>query len=381
TFNLLAGAAAVAAVIFLMMGWRAAAVVLLALPLTSLIVLFGMWVSGIPIHQMSVTGLIIALGLLIDNAIVSVDEVKARLSLGRGPAAAVREAVSHLAIPLLGSTLTTVFAFAPIALMPGAGGEFVGAIALGVIMAVFASLALSLTVLPAVAARLLPSGGKNGEQGEHEQPRGLFRRVLKDGIPAGPVGAAYRRALGLCLRRPWVGVTASVALPVCGFLLAGTLREQFFPPSDRNQFHVQLDLPTATALERTRVVAGRVDDLLRAEGPERVEWLFGDSGPEFYYNVVGNRRGQPGFAQAFVTLPAGQDPIPVIRRLQAAADRAIPSARTLVRQLEQGPPFEAPVEVRLFGPDLATLRALGEEIRARVNNHPNVVAVRTDLSE
>ena len=124
--NLAIGGAAVFLVILLLMGWRNAIVVSLALPLASLMVLTSMRIQGIPIHQMSITGLIIALGLLIDNAIVVVDEVSSRIRSGMSASKAVRSCVSHLFLPLLGSTLTTAFAFGPIALMPGPAGEFVG---------------------------------------------------------------------------------------------------------------------------------------------------------------------------------------------------------------------------------------------------------------
>ncbi|HAH46078.1 MAG TPA: acriflavine resistance protein B, partial [Planctomycetaceae bacterium] len=151
-WNLVLGGLAVIAVIVFMMGWRNALVVGTALPLSAFMVLAGLRFMEIPIHQMSVTGLIIALGLLIDNAIVVVDEVRAKLNTGMASDDAVISTVRHLAVPLLGSTLTTVFAFAPIALMPGPAGEFVGSIAISVILAICSSFFLAMTVIPAIAA-------------------------------------------------------------------------------------------------------------------------------------------------------------------------------------------------------------------------------------
>ena len=150
--NLLLGAAGVMAVILVLMGWRSALIVGIALPLSSLMVLTGMRLLGIPIHQMSITGLIIAIGLLIDNAIVMVDEVRAALLKGKSAGQAVVATVRHLAVPLLGSTVTTALAFAPIALMNGPAGEFVGSIAVSVIMAIFSSLFVSMTIVPALTA-------------------------------------------------------------------------------------------------------------------------------------------------------------------------------------------------------------------------------------
>ena len=376
--NLLFGAAAVAAVIFLMMGWRASIVVTLALPLTSLVVIFVMRLMDIPIHQMSVTGLIIAFGLLIDNAIVVVDDVKGRLADGLKPIDAMATSVSHLAVPLLGSTVTTALAFAPIALMPGTGGEFIGAIAISVIIAIFASLGLALSVTPTVAARFVRAQMHDGE----EPNAGLsIQRFLDRGLTVGSFTERYKRIIRGCVRQPAIGLVVGLVFPICGFVTASTLREQFFPPTDRNQFHIQVDLPITASAERTRALSLAIEQVVRDHGARRVDWFFGDSCPEFYYNVLSDRRQQASFAHAIVTLPPGVAPIPVIRELQTDLDQTFLEPRIIVRQVEQGPPFEAPVELQLFGPDLDMLRRLGDEVRRRINNHPEVVAVRTDLSE
>ena len=152
--NLLLGALCVVISAFVLMGWRAALVVGSALPLSVLMVLGGMRILAIPLHQMSVTGLVIALGLLIDNAVVVVDEIQHKLNRGLKPQRAIADSLNHLTIPLLASTLTTILAFMPIALLPGNAGEFVGAIGLSVILALGSSLLLSLTVIPALLVKL-----------------------------------------------------------------------------------------------------------------------------------------------------------------------------------------------------------------------------------
>ncbi|MEO9592772.1 efflux RND transporter permease subunit [Rhodopirellula bahusiensis] len=379
TGNLLMGAIAVACVIWLLMGWRSALIVTLTLPLASLMVLFGLRVVGIPIHQMSITGLIIALGLLIDNAIVVVDEVQARLRNGMTPSQAMTSSVSHLAIPLLGSTLTTALAFAPIALMPGPAGEFVGSIAISVIMAITSSLFLALTVIPTIASRVLASS----YQTSSADPASKFRKLRwwTNGIRLPRVAKLFESVVRISVRRPSVGLAISFALPVIGFGLAQTLEEQFFPPSSRDQFHITVEGAATSSLAKTRETAEIVDAMAREMGAERIDWFYGESAPQFYYNVIANRRGTANFAQGLVRLPAGQSPTPVIRELQKRLDQRILSSRVLVRQLEQGPPFAAPIEVRLFGPDLDVLRQIGEDVRARLTQMDNVVAVRTDLAE
>ncbi|TWT91351.1 efflux RND transporter permease subunit [Neorhodopirellula pilleata] len=366
--NLFLGALAVAGVIWLLMGFRSALIVTLTLPLASLMVLFALRVVGIPIHQMSITGLIIALGLLIDNAIVTVDEVKGRLRNGATPANAMSGSVSHLAIPLLGSTLTTALAFAPIALMPGPAGEFVGAIAISVIFAIFSSLFLAMTVIPTIAAKVLAKPSRE-------------EKTTFSGIRLRRFAFAFEGLVRHCVLHPWRGVAISLVLPLIGFAVFPLLDEQFFPASGRDQFHITIEGAPTDSLDHTRRAAQIVDRITRETGAERIDWFYGESAPQFYYNVIALRKGTPNFAQGLVKLPAGTDPQPVIHRLQDRLDREIRSSRVLVKQLEQGPPFSAPVEVRLFGPDLDVLQQLGDEVRLRLSRMPEVTSVRTDMTE
>ncbi|MEM9645707.1 MAG: efflux RND transporter permease subunit, partial [Planctomycetota bacterium] len=379
--NLLVGAAAVSIVIFLLMGWRSALLVTLTLPLASLMVLFCLRLFGIPIHQMSITGLIISLGLLIDNAIVIVDEVRGQLKRGKSRGAAMAGAVSHLAVPLLGSTLTTALAFAPIALMPGPAGEFVGAIAFSVIFAIFSSLFLALTVIPSLASRFLPMVDDGKPTGSSKGGLAWVRDWVRRGIHLPRMTRTYERSIRILIRRPLLGIGVSVMAPVVGFLVFPTLREQFFPASGRNQFHVTVEGPATSSLAQTRRTAEKVDQLLRQADVARVDWFFGESAPQFYYNVIANRRGTRNFAQALVTTKTQGDPLNLIRRLQSQLDREVTSSRVLVRQLEQGPPFEAPVEIRLFGPELQTLRNLGDEVRELLSSIPEVTYCRADMNE
>lgn len=369
--NLLFGAIAVATVILVMMGWRSALIVSSALPLSALMVLSGMRFMDIPIHQMSVTGLIVALGLLIDNAIVIVDEVSMKLRAGQRPIAAVSATVSHLAVPLLGSTLTTALAFGPIALMPGPAGEFVGSIAFSVILAIFSSLFLALTIVPALTALGIRSTRK-----DEQHP------WWQDGLSIAPLTNLYHRSLQFVLARPTVGLVAGVCLPMLGFAAFTQLPEQFFPAADRNQLHIEVEFPSQTSIEETeQTILTMRDELLKTDEVEAVTWIAGESAPTFYYNVVPRRKNTANYAQAIVQLNTEISTPELIRQLQQQMDDTWPGARILVRQLEQGPPFDAPVEVRLFGPDLHVLRQLGEQVRLVMSDVPDVIHTRSDMSE
>ncbi|WP_145314042.1 efflux RND transporter permease subunit [Gimesia fumaroli] len=370
-WNLLFGGLAVIAVIVFMMGWRNALVIGTALPLSAFMVLTGLRFLDIPIHQMSVTGLIIALGLLIDNAIVVVDEVRSKLHSGMAPDDAVISTVRHLAVPLLGSTLTTVLAFAPIALMPGPAGEFVGSIAVSVILAISSSFFLAMTVIPAIAA--LFADPEEDPLNAHWWQIGFSHAGMRD---------AYRKSLDILFSRPLLGVAVGCVLPVCGFMVAGSLPEQFFPPADRDQVNIELELNAHASLAETKETIETIRRVV-LEHPQvkGIEWFLGESAPQFYYNIIAKRENASNYAQALVQLNSASGGQELIHELQRELDRKVPHSRVLVRQLEQGPPFDAPIEVRLFGPDLHQLSQSGDELRTILSKTPDVLHHKAELAD
>lgn len=378
--NLLMGALAVFAVIFFIMGWRSALVVSIALPMSTMMVLFGMRIMEIPVHQMSVTGLIIALGLLIDNAIVIVEEMSIKLRSGCTPAQAVSESVKHLFLPLLGSTLTTAFAFAPIALMPGPAGEFVGAIALNVIIAIFSSFFLAMTIIPAISAKISELEQRiTGRSSVDAAQKGPWWRV---GYANASVAKLYQHTLDMVFARPLIGIAVGVVLPILGFAGATQLKEQFFPPADRDQLQIELELSPQSSLASTLATTEQIREfLLREPTVKRVDWFVGESAPAFYYNIIPRRAAVSQYAQAMVQLTSAENQRETIHRLQSLLDNRFAHARVLVRQLEQGPPFDAPVEVRLFGPDLERLQQLGGELRAILAATPGVLHTRVETDD
>ncbi|MDJ0718913.1 MAG: efflux RND transporter permease subunit [Prochloraceae cyanobacterium] len=368
--NLLLGAFLVWGATLFMMGWRSAIIVGAALPLSLLMVLGWMKTFGIPLHQMSITGLIVALGLLIDNAIILVDEVNNHLKAGMKPEAALAKSVKYLSIPLLASTLTTALAFMPLALLPGGAGEFVGTIAFGVISAVCSSLFLSLTVIPALTA--IFKSQKQQQQVNSWWQHGFSHPVLR---------AVYNSTLRWLFAKPVVGILLALILPLTGFVQAATLQNQFFPASDRDQLQIELELPSSASLEQTRALAIQARNLIMEQKEVvNVHWFLGRNGPRFYYNLTEGRQEESNYAQAMVQLNsiAGDS---LIGTLQTQMDEAIPVARVLVRKLEQGPPFNAPVEMRIYGADLERLRNLGEQARSVLAQIPDVIHSRDSSSE
>ncbi|MCE9686656.1 efflux RND transporter permease subunit [Shewanella sp. AS16] len=365
--NLLQGFVIILLVLMLTLGLRNAVIVALSLPLTALFTLACMRYVGLPIHQMSVTGLVVALGIMVDNAIVIVDAIAQRRQQGASRLAAVSQTLHHLWLPLAGSTITTMLAFAPIVLMPGAAGEFVGGIAISVIFALLGSYVISHTLIAGLAGRFSLEGHSAG--------------WIRDGISLPRLSRYYQTLLGGALKRPLLTAIGIGALPVLGFFAAGKMTEQFFPPSDRDMFQVEVHLAPHVSIEHTRTLVAALDQRLRqARGITQVDWLIGGNVPSFYYNLLQRQQGATNYAQAMVKVSDFHTANRLIPELQQALDLAYPEAQILVRKLEQGPPFNAPVELRIFGPNLDVLRGLGDEVRRMLATIPQVIHSRTTLS-
>ncbi|MGF1522680.1 MAG: efflux RND transporter permease subunit [Leptolyngbyaceae cyanobacterium] len=400
--NLFIGVVLVVGVTLVSMGWKSAIAVGAALPLSIFAVFGWMSVFGVPIHQMSVTGLIIALGLLIDNAIVVVDEVQMEMQHGEAPLHAVTKTVKYLQVPLFASTLTTVMTFLPIYLLPGGAGEFVGSIALSVILSLISSLFISLTVIAALAGRMLGNSRHKYEQVVARQQSvearnsapptgirdGLVMTLMKpgvwwnDGLTLPRLGKPYRWSIGRVVARPRLAIALSLSIPLLGFILSQTLANQFFPLLDRDQFHVELEFSSQTSIAQTetQVMQAR-EAILAHENVADVHWSLGESIPKFYYNLTGGRESQSYYAQAMVQLKSDEGVGELVQALQGELGALLPSARVIVQKFQQGPPFDAPVEMRIYGPDLNELRRLGIEVREMLTTIPDVIQVRDDLTE
>jgi multidrug efflux pump subunit AcrB len=368
--NLGGSALIVLAVLLVLMGVRSALIVATALPLTVAATLAELNFLSVPLHQTSITGLIVAIGILIDNAIIAVDEFDVRLRAGASRFEAASSASRYLVVPLFASTITTVLAFLPIVLMPGGAGEFVGPIAIGVILSVSTSFLLSITVVPALAAFFAPTGAALGQYDWRHH-----------GFSSERLDRGFRAFLRRCLERPSLGVAVSLALPVLGFAVGRTLPEQFFPANDRNQFQVQVVLPPHASIEETRRVALRVRERIEAH-PDVLasHWIVGESAPRVFYNMFANNDGLPSFAGAFVTTRSADATLRLLPGLQAELIAAFPEARVMALPFEQGPPFDAPIEARLVGPDLETLRRFGEELRAVLTRTDGVTFTSAKLA-
>jgi multidrug efflux pump subunit AcrB len=362
--NMALGVGLVVAVLFVTLGLRAALIVAVILPIVSLASLATMNAIGLPIHQMSVTGMIVALGLLVDAGIVMTDEIARRLRAGAPRARAVADSVARLTMPLFASTATTALSFTPMILLPGPAGDFVGSIALAVVIMLAWSFVVAVTITPAIAGWVLPEGARVG------------------GIPSGLPGRLFAASLRWSVRNPIRSIALALVLPVLGFATLPLLTAQFFPGVERDQFTIEVDLAPGSALNATRDVVERLDAALaETPGIESVTWVIGRSAPAFYYNIVSGRDGAPGFAHALIRTQSPAATESILPDLQRTLPTVASEAQVLVRGLVQGPPVDAPVELRIIGPDIAVLREEGARLRRLMAEQHVVTMARASITE
>jgi multidrug efflux pump subunit AcrB len=352
-------------VLLITLGWRAALIVACSLPLVVCFTFFCMQLSGLAIHQISIAGLIVALGIVVDNAIVITDAIAQDRKRGLDRYAAINAAVKHYWLPLLGSTLTTILAFMPIVLMPGPGGEFVGAIALTVIFSLIGSFIISHTIVAGLAGRFIQT---QQDDAYHWYQHGIELPRLSD---------AFARSLRWSIAHPITSIGAVAIFSVLGVVAGQSMTEQFYPAADRDMFHIEVFNDAQASITATRDLVKRIDEVVVAQpGIVETQWFVGNSAPSFYYNLIANKDGMPQYAQAMVTTSNYKSADEAILALQKQLDVQFGQAQILVRKLDQGPPYNAPVELRIYGTNLDTLKQIGDELRLLLSTVPNVLHTR-----
>jgi len=355
--SLVLGMLVVAGVLVLAMGLRLGFVVASVVPLVALSALAIYAMGGGILHQMSIAALVIALGMLVDNAVVVAEGVQWRIDRGEPRAEAAVGAVRELAVPLAGATLTTIAAFLPMWMATGATADFTRAIPVVIILTLTLSYLFALLVTPALSRSVL-------------RPRA-----------ANPRRGRMARFLGhLAVERPGRVLLAALLIVGLSVFGAGFMRQQFFPNSDREQLVVELKLPEGTHLETTDALASAVErTLLERAEVTGVATFVGRGTPKFYYNLP-NIPWSPHMAQMVVETTGIDQLDPLMVWLRRYAEEALPQVELVARKLEQGPPVVAPVELRLYGQDLGALHAAAEQVLAEVRATPGSEDVRHTLS-
>ncbi len=356
--SLLMGILIVAGVVILAMGLRLGLVVASVVPLVTFAALALFALGGGVLQQISIAALVLALGMLVDNAIVVAENIQWRLDRGAGRREAASAAVRALAVPLAAATGTTVAAFLPMLLADSGTADFTRSIPIMVILALTISYVFAVFVTPILSEMALQPGGSRATA-----VTGRIASVLSF----------------LSLRRTaWV-LAGAVVLVGVSALGAGAVRQQFFPAADRNQLVVDIKLPEGTHLDTTDDTSRVLERmLLERDEVTQVASFMGRGAPRFYYNIQ-SVPWSPHFAQLMVTTRRTADVEPVLTWLREAAATRLPGVEVIGRRLEQGPPVGAPVEVRVFADDLGELSAAVTTVASELRRVPGTADVRHDL--
>jgi multidrug efflux pump subunit AcrB len=362
------------ALTLLPLGLRAAGIVMLSIPLSLAIGIAALYFTGFSLNQLSIAGFVVALGLLVDDSIVVVENIARHVREGMPRLQAAVAATDQIWLAVLGCTATLILAFLPLLFLPEASGEFVRSLPAAVLYTILASLFVALTIIPFLASRLL----RGEPRPLPRQPwlarvvlavRGLVERTddLADRVLAvvmRAIHAFYGPALRRALAWPRTTFAAAMALFVGAVLLAMFgMGMSLFPNADIPQFRVRIEAPDGASLAETDRALRFVEEEL-ARRPEVKYWFanLGHDNPRVYYNII-PKSYAANVAEVFAEVQE-YHPQQTVRMLDELRDvfGGYPGARITVRQFENGPPINAPIEIRIIGPDLATLRALATEV-------------------
>jgi multidrug efflux pump subunit AcrB len=351
------------------LGFRAAAVVMLSIPLSLAIGLVLLNLFGISLNQLSIVGLVVALGLLVDDSIVVVENIERWMREGHSRLEATIKATRQIGVAVVGCTMTLIIAFMPLVFLPEGAGDFIRGLPLAVIMSVLASMLVSLTVIPFLSSRLLKDHGQTSGN--------IFMRGLQRVIHG-----SYSRVLDKALSYPKITMLVAAAIFVGSLQLFSAIGFALFPASEKPQFIVNTITPLQTNLTKTDSMATVVDHTV-AKIPEVTYFAtnVGMGNPRVYYNVI-QENERSDFAQTFVQLEAHTSPqrkLEIINQLREEFE-TYPGVKIEVKNFEQGPPVVAPVEVRLFGENLDTLRAIAFEVERLLKETPGTMYVTNPVS-
>src|SRR5262245_23361631 len=355
--------AIVLAVSFLALGWRPGIVVAIAIPLVLAITFVLMKFAGISLQRISLGALIIALGLLVDDAMIAVEMMITKMEEGYDRIRAATYAYTSTAFPMLTGTLVTIVGFVPVGFAQSAAGEYTFSLFAVVGIALIVSWVVAVLFTPLTGVAILPT-----KLGKHQAHGGYFSR-------------AFRAGLDVALRRKWLVLGTTAGLFVASLVGMRFVQQQFFPKSDRPELLIDLTLPRSSSLAATRQVVERVEALLKAD-PDVERWSFyvGQGAIRFYLPLDA-QLANDFFAQAVVVTKSHKVRRHVIARLEQAFARDFDALMARVTPLELGPPVGWPLKFRVSGPDPARAREFAQQFARVLGDHPDTRNINYDWNE
>jgi len=351
------------------LGLRASLVVMIAIPLSLALGLVGLNYFGISLNQLSIVGLVVALGLLVDDSIVVVENIERWLREGYSRKEAAIKATKQISIAVVGTTATLVIAFLPLVFLPGGPGEFVRGLPLAVITSVIASMVVALTIVPFLASRIF--NNKSATNGN------LAMRTLKYII-----NASYSKLVRWSLNHVWMTLLVGFGLFGLSLLLFPRIGFKLFPPSEKPIFLIDVQMSDQTSMQRSDEIARMIEDSLSTE--EMIVYFttnVGKGNPRIYYNVP-QQKEKSDFVQFFIQLDEDASPTEKTDLIDHLRDRFkdFPYAKVEIEDFVQGPPITSPIEIRLFGDEEKKLTQVAAEVTELLRSTAGSVYVDNDLA-
>jgi multidrug efflux pump subunit AcrB len=356
------------ALTLLPLGFRSAMIVMISIPLSLSIGIVLLNLFGINLNQLSIVGLVVALGLLVDDSIVVVENIERWMLEGHTRMQATLKATGQIGKAVVGCTVMLIISFMPLVFLPEGAGDFIRGLPMAVILSVFASMLVSLTIIPFLSSRLL----KN-----HVSPEGnIFMRLLKRGIHG-----SYARLLDKALNRPALTIAVAVLLFGGSLYVFKIIGFGLFPSSEKPQFFVNITAPPQSNIAYTDSITRNIEAELKKE-PAITYFAsnVGKGNPRIYYNEIPENE-RPDYAQIFVQLDNKTAPDKKLLLIEYLRKKwtPYPGAKIEVKNFEQGPPVVAPVEVRLFGDNLDTLRSLAAKVDGLLHNTDGTIYINNPV--
>jgi multidrug efflux pump len=351
---------------FLSLGWRSGIVVALAVPLVLALTLMAMFILGINLHKISLGALIIALGLLVDDAIIAVEMMMVKMEQGWDRAMACAYAYSSTAFPMLSGTIVTAAGFVPVGLARSSAGEYTNAIFWVVALSLLISWVVAVVFTPYLGNLLLP------------EPR---QAVWREDVYAKRGYRVLRRMVVACIRMRWLTIGITAAAFVAALIGFGSVQQQFFPSANRPELMVDLRLAEGSSFDATAAEVRKMEALLAKDS--RVEhWVAytGGGSPRFYMSLD-QQLQNANFAQLVVMTKGIKEREAVLQAIEACAETDFPAARVRVSRLENGPSVGYPVQFRVMGGDPVQLRKYAYEVRRIMQANPHLANVHLDWDE
>lgn len=350
---------------FVSMGWRVGLVVAAAVPLTLAVVFVVMLASGKNFDRITLGSLILALGLLVDDAIIAIEMMVVKMEEGYGRVAASAYAWSHTAAPMLSGTLVTAVGFMPNGFARSTAGEYTSNMFWIVGIALIASWVVAVVFTPYLGVKLLPDFKKveGGHEAIYDTPR--YNR--------------FRQLLARVIAGKWLVAGSVIGLFVLAVLGMAVVKKQFFPISDRPEVLIEVQMPYGTSITQTSAATSKVEDWLARQAEARIVTAYvGQGAPRFYFSM-GPELPDPSFAKIVVRTENQDEREALKHRLrQAIADGLAPEARLRVTQLVFGPYSPYPVAYRVTGPDPDKLRKIAADVQQVMDASPMMRTVNTD---